>query len=102
MNINKIIISTVIIILLIIGIPTIYKVINTHENNLYKVNNKLVIEAYIKCLNESNCKDENTTLEDLYNKEYLSNVVDPITKKFYNNKSYITKKDNNYKFIIVN
>lgn len=101
MSTNKIVIITLLIILLLIGIPTLYKTINIHEDNLYKVNEKLVIEAYQKCLNEDKCTSDKATLKELYNYKYLTKVVDPVTKKVYSESSYVIKKDNNYEFVIV-
>ncbi len=101
MNTNKILITTSIIILILIFIPTMYKTVKTHEDNLYKVLNKEVIEAYKKCLNEEVCKSNKATLEELYQNKYLDKLIDPVTKRVYNEDSYVIKKDNNYKFVVI-
>ena len=102
MKINKIIIiSSIIVIILIIGIPTTYKVIKNHNQNLYKVVEDKIIEKAKECYYAEKCLDEKITLKELYDNKYLDKVSDPITKEYYNDKSYVERKNNKYKFIIV-
>ena len=101
MNTNKItIIGSIIIIILIITIPTIYKVVSMHHDNLYKVEDK-IIEKAKNCYNDGICLNENITLKELYDHKYLEKMSDPVTKEYYNENSYVTIKDNKYKFIAV-
>lgn len=84
---------TVIALLLIISLPTIYKVINNHNQKLYEVTEKRIIEAAKKCWNESKCEGEEITLNTLYELKYLKREADPVTKKYYDNESKIIKKE---------
>lgn len=100
MNINKILINfTIVAILLIVGIPTVYKVIKTHQTNLLIVSEKRIVEAAIKCINKGDCEKEKVTLKELYAKRYLSKEADPLTKEYYNELSYVKLNNNDYVFI---
>lgn len=96
MNTNKITIYvTIIAILLIISVPTIYKVVKTNHEKLYLVTEKLVIENAEKCIYEKKCNKNKVTLRDLYEKGYLKDeVIDPVSKTVYSKESYVLiKKD---------
>ena len=101
MNINKkLTISSIIIIILIIAIPTTYKVIKNHNDHLYQVVEKKIVEAAKKCYYEEICSHETITLKKLYEYELLEPVSDPISKEYYNEDSYIEIDNNNFKFIV--
>lgn len=94
MSKNKIIIyTTIIAIIFIIGCTTIYKVVKNHQNKLYMITEKRIIEAAKKCWNEDKCLEDTITLKELYDKEYLTKQSDPVTKKYYSENSKITKKE---------
>ena len=81
MTTNKItIIGSIIVVLLVISIPTIYKVVKSHQDNLYQV------------------VEEKIYLENLYDLEYLDQVSNPITKENYNVKSYVLVNNNKFEF----
>lgn len=102
MKSNKIIvISSIIIIILIIAIPTTYKVIKNHNQNLYKVVEDKIIEKAKECYYDQKCLEDKITLKELYDNKYLDKMSDPITKEYYNENSYVERKDNKYKFIVV-
>lgn len=102
MNTNKsTIVFTCISIILIISIPTIYKVVKKHNNNLYKVTENKIIEAAKRCFYEEKCLDEKIYLRDLYNLKFLEQVNNPITKEYYNENSYIERNNSKFTFIIV-
>lgn len=100
MNSNKIVIYiTIIACLLLIGCPTLYKVINQNHERLYEVNHKLIIEAAKKCFYDNKCENNKITLKELYEKDYLEKgIIDPVTKIVYNENSYvlITKNDSSF------
>ena len=99
MTTNKItIIGSVIAILLIISIPTIYKVMKNHNDNLYQVVEEKIISAAKKCYYEEKCNDEKIYLKDLYELEYLDKVSNPITKEYYSDDVYVLRKDDNFTF----
>ena len=65
MNTNKIIlIGSVIVIMCIISVPTIYKVIKNHENNLYQVTEKKIISAAKECYYYEKCQNEKIYLKE--------------------------------------
>ena len=102
MKTNKIIvISSIIIIILIIAIPTTYKVIKNHNKNLYKVVEDKIVEKAKACYYDQKCLNEKITLKELYDNKYLDKVSDPISKEYYNENSYVERKNNKYKFVVV-
>lgn len=82
---------TIISCLLIIMLPTIYKVFINHKNKLYIVVEKEIIEAAEKCWAENKCLTNVITLKELYDLNYLEKQIDPMTKKVYENDSTIKK-----------
>lgn len=89
MSTSKIIIYlSVLAIAFIIGVPTLYKVVNKHYENLYKVTEKKITDAAKKCYYEGKC-EKNILLSDLYEKGYLEQMSDPVTKVVYSSDSYI-------------
>ena len=101
MNTNKIVVYvTIIICLLLVLCPTVYKVINKHKNDLYDVTNKKVIETAITCKNRNICQNDKITLKELYDNKLLDEVSDPITKQIYNDNSYVIYQNNQYVFVI--
>ncbi len=99
---KRIICITIVFILLLISIPTTYKVIKNHHNNLYKAVNEKIIESAKRCYYDEVCTDSTVTLEFLYENKYLnSKMNDPVTKEYYNESSYVKKDNNNYEFVVV-
>lgn len=81
--------SIIIIILSIILIAlTIYKLNKKHEDKLYNVLYSEIEYQANRCYLEGNC-GTNITLEELYEKKYLSTQYDPITKEELNKKTKI-------------
>ncbi len=102
MNINKIsIISSVIIIVLVITIPTCYQVVKEHQDHLYRAVESKMIEAAKRCYYEDVCKDDHITLAVLYEDKYLDKMSNPVTKEYYNEKSYILREGINFTFVKV-
>ena len=87
---------------IIISFITTFKVIKNHQEKLLLVSEKRITEAAIKCLNEKKCSDNKITLKDLYNFNYLEKEINPITKEYYSELSYIEINNNQKKFIVVN
>ena len=84
---------TVIFTILMLLIPTAYKVINTNYTNLYHVTNSLIIEAAYKCYYADDCPDNKIELKTLYAKGYLEkDIINPVTKAIYSDKSYVILK----------
>ena len=100
---NKFFITlTIIIVLLsVIGFSA-YKIINKHNEKILLVEKKYIIERAKSCLNEKKCSGNTITLKELYDLNYLELQVNEVTKEYYNEESYVIKKeDNSYEFIIV-
>jgi len=101
MNINKItIIGTIIAIILIITVPTVYKVIKNHNDNLLHAVEEKIIQAAKKCYYEEKCKEKKITLKNLYDLEYLDKISNPISKEYYNENSYVIFNNNKFKFVV--
>ena len=102
MNRNKVIIYiTMTAIVLIIMIPTIYTIIKKHNDRLIEVNNKRIVEAAKECYLDKICLEEKITLKQLYDNKYLKKESNPITKEYYNENSYIERKNKIFQFIEV-
>lgn len=102
MSRNKIIINvTILAIVIIILIPTVYKIINKHNERLLLVTTKRIEEAAKDCYLDDICLDEKITLQELYNNNYLEQENNPITKEYYNELSYVLRQDNTYTFMEV-
>ena len=74
---------------LIIIIPAFYTVRKKHNNDLYLVMRKEVIEAANKCKNDNICVDDSVTLAFLIEKKYISKIYDPISKEAIDETSYV-------------
>lgn len=99
MNRNKVIINiTIVAIILIILIPTVYNIIKKHNDRLIKVTEKRIEEAAKNCYLKDICKDNKITLKVLYDNNYLEKESNPITKEYYNENSYVLVKNNTYIF----
>lgn len=102
MTTNKItIIGSIIAILLIISVPTIYKVYKNHVDNLYEVVEEKIIGAAKKCFYDEKCNREKILLKELYELNYLEKVNNPVTKEYYNENSYVSRKNIDFKFVVV-
>jgi len=98
MNINKIFISiSIIIAILLICIPTVNKVVTNYHDKLYYVVEEKIINAAKKCYFEEKCHNDKIYLHELYNNEYIELVINPVTKEYYNENSYVLREDNVFK-----
>lgn len=93
MNNKHLILLTGLASLLIVLIPTIYKVVKDYQTKLISVVEKEITEAALNCWNEDKCTDDEITLDDLYQLKYLDKQINPINKKVYDGSSKIIKKD---------
>lgn len=102
MNQNKIIINATIVgIILIILIPTVYTIVKKHNDRLISVTYKRIEEAARDCYLDGICKNNKITLQELYDNKYLEKESNPINKEYYNEGSYVEKKDKEYNFVEV-
>ena len=65
-----------------------------HQNRLYLVVEKEILEAVNKCRLEKKCQDETVTLQFLYDNYYLVEQSNPITKKKYDSNLSINLNSN--------
>lgn len=98
---KRIILGTFIIIIFLIGGFTSYKVIKGHNDRLMLVSEKYILEKAKLCYDRNICTEDTVTLRLLYDLDFLNVQVNPVTKEYYNENSYIKKEDNNFQFIVV-
>lgn len=99
---NRLSIILLTLILLLTIVITIIKVVKNHNEKLLEVTDKYIVEQAKKCVNEKKCLEDKITLQTLYDLEYLEKIANPVTKKYYNNESYVLKEENNYTFVDIN
>lgn len=96
---NKIwVYATVLLVGLLIGVPSTYKVITKHNERMLKNTTQKIVEAAKDCYYNNSCVGDEITLEELYEKTGLAGMYNPVTKKIYSEQSYISVKEN-FKFI---
>lgn len=91
---------TIIMIVLFIAIPSTYKVVKKHNDRMLRNTVQTIIEAAKDCYYNESCVEEEITLEELYEKTGLPLMSNPVSKKIYNEKSYVNVKDN-FQFVEV-
>jgi len=91
---RKWIYGTILLLILMIAIPSTYKVIHTHYERLRQNTTKKIIEAAKDCYYNNSCIEEKITLAEIYEKTGLPTMSNPITKKIYNEASYVDVSDN--------
>ena len=83
---------TIILIVAIIVIVCTFsavKVHNQHKQKLYDAMTSKIEEKALKCYNEDNCKESPITLKELYDKEYIETIINPLNDEYLNEQSYI-------------
>ncbi len=91
---NKICIyGTILIIIVMIAVPSTYKVIKRHQNRLLENTVQKIIESAKDCYYNNSCIEDHITLKELYEKTDLPVMNNPITKKIYNEESYVSVSD---------
>lgn len=82
MDRNKISLILCAAITIIIVAGTIIKVYKNHEDSLLRVTEQRIEEAARKCVLDSTCQENKTTLEFLIQNGYLDEQVHPISKEY--------------------
>ncbi len=95
---RKCVILTILITLSAVGGYTFYKIAKRHNERIVTVTEKRILEQAEECVWEDNCKENRITLKELMEKGYLGKEVNPITKMYYDENSYIEKTENTYTF----
>ena len=91
-KINKLLIIVFSLVFCIILILTLYKLNKKHEEKLYNVLYSEIKYAANQCFLKKDCEN-NITLKDLYDKNYLEIKYDPISKEELNKNIKIIIKD---------
>lgn len=88
-NRNIIILIGVLGIILLVTLCTCYQINKTHKEKLFDVMSKKVTEAALKCYNEEKCLSETIYLSELYELEYLSDIINPLNNEYLEGDSYV-------------
>lgn len=87
---NKtIIFGTIIVIILIVVGFSAFQINKTHQEKLYSVMQNKIIGQALRCYNEDKCNDTTISLKDLYDKQYLETVINPVNSEYVNENSYV-------------
>lgn len=82
-------------------VPSVISVTSAHEESLYLVTEKRIIEAATLCIKEEYCSGDIIYLKELYEYDYLSDEYDPVTKEYYSEESYVIYNEDEAKFVSV-
>lgn len=101
MNTNKIIIYiSIITFIFVITVPSVISVNKKHKDDLYKSITLKIEESAKKCSIQKKCLNKKIFLKELYDYKYIDKQINPYTKKYISEDSYVQKKDNKYVFIL--
>ena len=100
MNKNKIIaILTVIAAILIVALPTLFKIYWGYEERTFLVASNKVLESASDCYRASDCHGE-VTIKELRSKGYLVEpVINPRTKTYFDESIVLVAKDYEVTFL---
>lgn len=98
---TKFIIFTILFAILMISGYTVFKIQKRHLELSILVTERRILEGAEQCFYEDKCSGSTFSLEMLINLGYVKDEVNPVTKLYYNKKSYVEKKENTYTFIEV-
>lgn len=95
MNQNKpIVILTSIAAVLIITLPTIFKIYNRHQERLYEVATKKITESAEDCFRAQVCSGHEITIGELKNTGYLeTDIVNPKTKTYFDESTVLQEEN---------
>ncbi|MBR1413961.1 MAG: hypothetical protein IJ574_04775 [Bacilli bacterium] len=83
MKLSKYIYGTILLLITILIVSGGIVVKNRHENKMYVVVEKEILEAANKCKLDDVCNDSEVDLEYLYENNYLNEQINPVTKRKY-------------------
>lgn len=100
MNISKITIYvTIFLVVMIIGVPTFYKVIKNNNKKISLVTEKKIIEKAYECIYDGKCTSNKVYLKELYDNKYLRETLsDPVSKTIYSEDSFVLINKNEANF----
>ncbi|MGN1380485.1 MAG: hypothetical protein ACI4W0_02980 [Bacilli bacterium] len=94
---NNLILSIFLMTISIFLLLGINKTIKDHHDRQYTVVYNKIKEAAKACYQKAECEGE-ITLKDLYDKGYLDEAIDPITKEPIDSSLCLTKEEKNIMF----
>ncbi len=97
---KKWIYTTTLLLILLIAIPSTYKVVHRHNERMLRNVTKKIEETAKDCYYNNSCIEDKITLGEIYEKTGLQTMSNPITKKVYSEESYVDV-NNNFQFIEV-
>lgn len=97
---KKWIYTTTLLLILLIAIPSTYKVIHRHNERMLRNVTKKIEETAKDCYYNNSCIEDKIPLGEIYEKTGLQTMSNPITKKVYSENSYVDV-NNNFQFIEV-
>ena len=80
---SKYIYGTILLLIVILIVSGGIVVKNRHEQKLYVVVEKEILEAANRCKLDNVCDSDKVDLNYLYTKKYLDEQINPVTKKKY-------------------
>lgn len=98
---KNIILGGILVIILLISFKTYYEINKSHKEKLFNAMNKQVEEAALKCYNEENCLNDKIYLEELYEKDYLKEIINPLNNEYLDKSSYIEIKGLNEAELVI-
>lgn len=93
---------SLIAIILIIAIPTVSRINETHIARLLEVETLKIKEKALECFVKNECKETKITLKELIEKNYLSRGIDPRTNEYFKDNVYVVIKDHQATLFIDN
>lgn len=78
---------------------TMVKAQRAHDERTLLVTKKRIVESAERCYNEDACTGTLVTLQELMNKGYLKAEINPLTKAYYHQNSYVKVENNEYYFV---
>jgi len=94
MNNRSVCFVTFILVIILLGGGTFYKVGKTHSDLSFEVINKRVSEGALQCVWDDKCENGKISFGELIEKGYAKEEVDPFTKMYYSHDSVVFCENN--------
>ena len=92
-NLFFVVLGVLVVLLVLAG----FKALENHHEKEYQVLHNRILEAAKDCYLKKECQEE-ITIKDLYDKNYLKKQVDPVTKEFIDETTCIKFENNEAKY----
>lgn len=84
----------------LIGFKSYTAIKEERDNKLWLVLKKKVVEKAHDCYLDKKCTNKTVTIDYLIQNEYLTTIINPVTKEIISSTSYVNLENN--EFIILN